>query len=333
MQDITAFTKKRDSEKSNMTPSLKNFFTPQTSIKRSFTAMNGEESIALKRARKYLGSDDEEEVVASPFFGGKRPTMKKIEKQPDLSFEPTTLDKNPEETTNQTTQSIMVVHEEETQVSESPIQSKETVRNLGTDEEVILDSPTGAIRSGDLLNEFQEDADNSVIEEIQASPGYESPEDDPFPPSPPPSGPTIMPLPSRPQAQNTPILHPGMKKAYTPRPSHSIFPETPTPSPILTSQHAVVVQGWKERFLSTSTTTPKLTNTISSRPMTPLHTPLLRRTPVTPLIRKPGSSNVTPTATKTFSSMSSRLAVEQIEEVSPPRGRSACLDRFRYTPR
>jgi hypothetical protein len=295
--------------------------------------MNGEESIALKRARKYLGSDDEEEVVASPFFGGKRPTVNNVANQPDNSFEPTISDGRPNETTNKTTDSIEA-HEEETQVSESPIRTKKPDLNLGTDEEVILDSPTGAIRSADLLNEPKEDADNLVTEEIQASPGYESPEDHRFPPSPPPSGPTIMPLPSRPPPQITPILHPGMKKAYTPRPSHKIFPDTPTPSPILTSQHAIVVQGWKARFLSTSTTTPKLTNTISSRPMTPLHTPLLRRTPVTPLIRKPGSSNViTPTATKAFSSMSSGLAVEQIEEVSPPRGRSVCLDRFRFTPR
>jgi hypothetical protein len=319
MQDITAFSKQRDSEKANTTPSVKQFFTPKVAaMKRSFTAMNGEESISQKRARRYLGSDDEE-VTASPFFSGKQSTVKQLETPPNTASE----------TVEQTTE--VVVSNLQTQVSESPIRPKEPNFDPGMEDEVILDSPTGAIRNGDLLNNSEAILDNPIIEEIQASQGYESPIDDTIPPSPPHLHSTIMPLPSQPPTR-TPILRPGMKKAYTSRPFHTIFPDTPTPSPILTSQHNVVVQGWKERFLSTSAS-PKLSNTISSRPMTPLHTPLLRRTPATPLIRKQGLSKVNTPTRKGYSSVSSRLAVEQIEEVSPPRGRSVCLDQFRFVQR
>ena len=113
-------------------------------------------------------------------------------------------------------------------------------------------------------------------------------------------------------SNHTPILRPGLKKAYTPRPSHSHFPETPTPS----SNHSILVQGWKDRFTS------KFTNTISSRPMTPLHTPIFRRKTVTP----------TSSGSSLGRHVSSKLAVEEIEEVSPPRGRMISLDQFRFTP-
>ena len=308
--------KKRDNEKSNMTISTPKMFTkPQSVMKRSFTAVESDETIAVKRARKYWGSDEDEQFMQSPFFSAKQkirvdemPTQEREEIGLELTEEKEIdglpvdeiMDQENSEELEPAPEQMMETIDQR-QVSESPPRRKPTETIQTNEDEVIPDSPAGPIRSG-ILSIIQPSLTNNP-----------TPEHNTFPPSPPPSRATNPPPKfSLPSHQHTPILHPGMKKAYTPRPSH---PDTPT----LTPQHSVVVQGWKDRFLNTS----KPSNTISNRPMTPLHTPLFRRRPVT-------SSGIdTPTAR--FSS--SKMAVEQIEEVSPPRGRTVCLDQFRFTPR
>jgi hypothetical protein len=205
-----------------------------------------------------------------------------------------------------------------------------------TDDEIVFDSPT-AIRSGNLLNNRQEQniTPSAPDSMVPASPGYTS-NDDEFPPSPPPSCPKPVPPPTK-----TPILRPGMKKAYTPRPSHS---PAPSPTTALSTHQTVVVQSWKAQYLNTSNPekrlfTARLGNSISDRPMTPVHTPLLRRGPMKPVTLgrpvTPGASAarpVTPLSRGRLRDVASRL-VEQIEEVSPPRGRLVSLDRFRFVPR
>ena len=284
--------------------------------------MENEETIAVKRARKYLGSDEDEEFVQSPFFSLKQHTkviMMTGEEMEDLGLEANEkfvqekakdIDPPVDELTDQEDlEELGPVPEGITetidprQVSESPPRGKSTEIILRNEDEVIPDSPAGPIRAGifSLVKSEPRNQQTPVSHTI-------------FPPSPPPSQATNPPPKfSLPSLHRTPILHPGMKKGYTPRPSH---PDTPT----LTPQHSVVIQGWKDRFLNSS----KLSNPISDHPITPLRTPLFRRRPVT------NNGVVTPTMTR-FSS--SRIAVEQIEEVSPPRGRTVCLDHFRFTPR
>ena len=291
------------------------FTKPQSVMKRCFTAMESEETIAVKRAKKYLGSDEDNEFMQSPFFSERQtiraaevPTQDKEEIGLELNEESNLKDPPVDEITGQEdSEELNSAPEQMTettgqlQVSESPPRQKPTETIQTNEDEVIPDSPVCPIRKG-------------IISTISPYPtNNPTPQHNTFPPSPPPSRATNPPpkfsLPSR---QHTPILHPGMKKAYTPRPSH---PDTPT----LTPEHSVVVQGWKDRFFNSS----KLSNTISNSPMTPLHTPVFRRRPVT------SSGVVTPPARFSLS----RMSVEQIEEVSPPRGRSVCLDQFRFTPR
>jgi len=383
LQDITSISRKRDAQKSN-TPepvrTVSSFFKPQSTPKRPFTAVEADESIAVKRARRYLGSSQEDEVAASPFFASKgRQNTEKAVKGTDCSasmgeIAATGIEmehsgaeemSKGEATILETSQDT----EQERQVSESPPRAWTTTDPTPTDEdEVILDSPT-ANRSTHLRpSQITETASTDRSpHEIAASPGYESPEADTFPPSPPPSRPLIMALPTLTSQKitqittrdttttqtitDTPtfisILTTGTKKAYTPRPSHCIFPDTPTPSPgTLNPQHSLMVQGWKEKF-SHSSATPKLFGTISSKPMTPVHTPVLRRA-----VKTPGMGNmiskacVVTTFGKTTTTTSKVMqqvvesdemnemakvsaGVEQIEEVSPPRGRTS-LERFRF---
>lgn len=314
MQDIAPNVQTRDSEKVNTAISMpKMFFKPHSTMKRAFTAVDGEETIALKRARKYLGSDEAEEIVQSPFFSKKRGSV--IVQQPASSeaIEETGLHTNVEEILGNV-ESVDVRRDEEMvetikerQVSESPPRMKATGIIETNEDEVIPDSPAGPIRT----KTFHPDSIDEVNDIFQTSPEFQSNNHNVFLPSPPPSRqnpPPILPRPSN----HTPILRPGTKKAYTPRPSHSNFPDTPTPS-----NHTLIVQGWKDRFTS------KLTNTISNRPITPLHTPILRRKIVTPASASTAGLG---------RHSSSRAGVEEIEEVSPPRGRIVCLDRFRFTP-
>jgi hypothetical protein len=66
LQDITPVVKKLDKEKSNTPPPPKEFV--RTGVKRLWTT-EAEESLAVKRARKYFDVSRETEVSASPFFG------------------------------------------------------------------------------------------------------------------------------------------------------------------------------------------------------------------------------------------------------------------------
>lgn len=264
-----------------------------------------------------MGSDEDKEFMQSPFFSAKQeiranemPTQENEEICLELNEESNLkeLDSPPidEIIYQENSEGLETAPEQMTktidqlQVSESPPPRNPTEIIQSNEDEVIPDSPAGPIRSG-IFSTMRSFLTNNP-----------TPQHNTFPPSPPPSR-TTNPPPKFPHLsrQDTPIRHPGMKRLYTPRPSH---PDTPT----LTPQQSVVVQGLKARFFNSST----LSNTISDRPMTPLHTPAIRRRPVT-------SSGVTPTARFSLS----RMAVEQIEEVSPPRGRSVCLDQFRFTPR
>jgi hypothetical protein len=261
-------------------------------MKRPFTAVDAQETIALKRARRYLTTEEETEAIASPFFS--RRAQDRVQENVSQTTEETT---QPEVEEIEREESIKATDEmeevaDEPQVSESPPRVAPTEVTEMDDEEIISDSPTCPLRTGILptqLNDFNH------TEAIEESPEYQ------LPPSPllSRSGPPIFSLANT----RTPILHPGMKKAYTPRPSHVVFPDTPTPSPT----QNLLIQNWKQRFLNTNST-PRLSNTISTRPMTPLHTPFFK-----------------PRTNPTFSS-----EVDQIED-SPPRGKT-CLDRFRYIP-
>jgi hypothetical protein len=220
--------------------------------------------------------------------------------------------------------------EEVFQVSESPLQTKAMDCAQIYSDEVVFDTPSCPTRTGNLLDTqitFEEAEDP----EIAKSPGFET-KDDNFPPSPPPSRPMsalFMHLPSHP-AEKTPILYPGNKKVYTPRPSHTVFPDTPTLSPVLSQHQSLVVKGWKERFLHHSASsgpftpkssdTPRLGNTISSRPITPLHTPLLRR-------RLPNDADSLRVHTKSIGG--SPVTDDRIED-SPPSKERSNLDRFRF---
>jgi hypothetical protein len=290
-------------------------------MKRSFTAIDGEGTIAVKRARKYLGSDENQEIVESPFFS-KKPTTG-VNKAPHLSsdaIDEARLEMDLELPVKVIGEEIvdkpmneMMKTTEDRQVSESPPRTKPTETSQRDEDYVIPDSPANATRTKPLLTppEIPDDAD----EIIHACPSNNK---NIFPPSPPPSRPTpIFPL----SSNHTPILRPGMKKPYAPRPSHqrTIFPDTPTPLPA----HTTIIQGWKKQFVHT--------NTISNRPITPLHTTVFQRKRVNHGIVRPVSSVE---ARDVVTPISSRLAlVEQIQD-SPPRrdGKAICLDRFRFTP-
>ena len=299
-------------------------------MKRSLTTVNGEESLTMKRAKRYLGSDEESEVVASPFFWRKprdtisdelKRTPKKMKqiKGPDEGNADIaeTITEAVENVDNTLVNVAADETPEERQVSESPPRIKPT-ETVQMSDEVIPDSPSDTIRNQNPECPEQMASDTTLDEVvIQASPGRHSRL---FPPSPPPSNPQIRSL-LPDHSNNTPIIRPGMNNTYTSCPSQKVFPDTPTP--VLSNQHSIVIQGWKERFLHTTTSTPTLTNTISNRPMTPIHTPIFRRRAVTPsIVKRP--------ATSVRKMSSSRLVVDQIEEQSPPRGRGVILDQFRF---
>ena len=263
-------------------------------MKRSFTTTNEEETITLKRARKYLGSpEDERCVVASPFFastGQKTIDMTVSESvtrvsdrdvvESDMRMEVEgSHDLDGDETESQidiTRGKGEGIREEmsddpieQRQVSESPPQKKPfTPVNEHQNNEIIPSSP---ITVRPCLLQFLHNPTSPPLTP-------QSPQTV-LPPSSTSSRPVLLPVPS--QRTATPILRPGMKKAYTPRPSHVKFRDTPIRSPALSAQQAHVVSDWKERFLrsepgTTTSYVPRLTNTISARPMTPLHTPLKR---------------------------------------------------------
>lgn len=358
LRDITPTITKADEQKAN-TPPPKH--TPLNASKRPFTADAGTESIAVKRARKYFTSDEETEAVASPFFSKSTTTIHTSAVAATEKHEPLIVETNEnmetiatveiaemtevgenaeneiqESTVTHTVVGLATPESHETQVSESPPRTKPSESTQIDLDEIILNSPNCPIRTGNFLESQQSEETENI--EIPASPGCEANEDI-FPPSPPPSRPISALFVSRAShhQHKTPIIHPGIKKAYTPRPSHSIFPDTPTPSPpVLSQQHSLVVKGWKERFLHNSASqglftpknndTPKLSKTISSRPMTPLHTPLLRRNHTT---TKPTTPNNRPATTE--NSRRSTVMDDHIEETSPPnKGRSSFLDRFRF---
>lgn len=328
-----------------------------------------------------MWGEEENEITVSPFFAavgtkGKDDPFEKEGRIAIVEEMGTTFVELEKETIEERMieENIVVEIQEDTQeerqVSESPPRTSTADIPAPDEDEVILDSPT-TIRSTNF-NHFQfiessfstdETMEPTTPREIAASPGYESPETDIFPPSPPPSRPTIMALPSKSTMQIntntttqtteittfTPTISSSSKKTVTPRPSHVLFPDTPTPSPAtLNPQHSLLVQGLRERYLHTFSTS-KLQGTISSRPMTPVHTPVLRRGIQTPgmanLMKKMGNkgSGMMKVEKVAFSRMgevekleqvehSDRMEqeeVEQIEEISPPRGRRG-LERFRF---
>ena len=250
----------------------------------------------MKRARKYLGSpEDERCITASPFFTSKNISkttemtvsesvvalaeasvdesdlMMEVEEPDDLDVEEFENEVEvPMDEVLQTANGMVNDIAEQRQVSESPPHKKPLPTTDKDNQEVIPASPI-TIRPS-LLHFLHNSP--STIPNTKSHPS-------PIPTSPPLSRPVFIPRPS--QRTATPILRPGMKKAYTPRPSNVItFPDTPTLSPGLSAQQSHLVDGWKERFLRSEDATPtsrvlRLTNTISARPMTPLHTPLFRR--------------------------------------------------------
>jgi len=273
--------------------SLKN-----SSMKRSFTTLNEEEAITLKRARKYLGNPENERcVTASPFFTStsqntiemtisesvvmasesemeESDVPMEVEELDDLAV--TDAENQVDVPMNEcigTADEIVEDTLEQRQVSESPPQKKPSTTTIDQNSQEVIPSSPIAIRPS-LLHFLHNPSPSSGL------PTPKSLHQSTLSPSPAPTRPVLIPIPS--QRIVTPILRPGMKKAYTPRPSNVKFPDTPTPSPGLSAQQSDLVNGWKERFLRSGEGTPtgyvpRLTNTISSRPMTPLHTPLFRR--------------------------------------------------------
>ena len=199
--------------------------------------------------------------------------------------------------------------EDEPQVAESPPRTNllETAE-LVNEDEIIFNSPPCSARTGIFLG-------NPSTSQASAT---ESPQTQPDPlPSPPASFPE-PPLKFALATDCTPTHQHGTKKPYTPRPSHTAFPDTPMATPT----QSMIIQNWKQRFLhpnSTSTLTPlrankgpsKLHGTISARPITPVRTPLFGK--------------------KTMISSQVVEERDQIED-SPPR-RNFELEHFKYTSR
>jgi XPG I-region/XPG N-terminal domain len=317
-QDITEQVTKRDAEKANIPTTRKSLFRPQPTMKRAFTVVGSEERLAVKRARKYLGEEDEDTpTVQSPFFA-KAPqpvAADKVAEDEDMGkeneeyVEALLLDENPEEgndddvlpmneimaiadSAEESDDDILPVDEpstieEATQVQESPPRIHQQIQ---TDDEIIPDSPSNPTRTRPLS-------------EIQSFIYKPTEPQDPLP-SPPPSRPSL------PTPSTRPILRPGMsKKPYTPRPSgkRDVFPDTPTPSP----QQALLIQSWKEHFTHSLKT---------ARPLTPT-TPKPRAKPLTPGVGRPASHSGLKLA-----------SLDQIE-VSPPTKRpSTGLGRSRFIP-
>jgi hypothetical protein len=345
LRDITPTIVHADEQTKNTPPPN----STQNGVKRSFSANEGSESIAVKRARRFFASD-EKEVVASPFFSRNDhvtvlPISTVKERRSTSVFE--TIDTQstdgslivnparstpdqPAENNIESPGAVVENVEDELQVSESPPQTKEKVPLEPHSDEVVLDSPT-CNRTDDRLDT------QTTEEEIGECNVPNSPCQEPnvkvFPLSPPPSRPTsaiFLPRPSHP-SQSTPIMHPGIRKAFTPRPSHNVFPDTPIASPTLSPHQSLVVKGWKERFFHNSASSspglftpkgndsPKIGNSMSARPMTPLHTPLLRRNPP----NKPSETNVPVKFGR------SRIIGDQIED-PVDNGGSPNLDRFRF---
>ena len=256
--------------------------------------MNEEETIISKRARNYLGSSEDRCITASPFFTSKSSETEEtttaepvgiladvfMEENSLLVEEPENIatadesENQPERPTDEVAHTAVEILDrtaQQRQVSESPPSKKPLKTTENDNQEVIPSSPI-PIRP-------------SLLQFLYGNPPTPSltdpkPQTPPLDTSPPPSRPVFIPLPS--QRIATPILRPGMKKAYTPRPSNVTFPDTPTLTPRLSAQQSHLVNGWKERFLRTEEATPtshapRLTNTISTRPVTPLHTPLFSR--------------------------------------------------------
>ena len=161
------------------------FSEPQSGAKRPFTDMDNEEKIAVKRARKYLGSEeDDDEVMQSPFFSTKRgATIVEGVMSPepieeiDTDMDDEEIQGNIEEAEVEVGDEMMET--EERQVSESPprITSTDTTEMKG--DEVIPDSPIGPVRTQAFQTEIT-DEDNTVL----ASPECHSNNHNIFPPSP-----------------------------------------------------------------------------------------------------------------------------------------------------
>ena len=178
----------------------------------------------------------------------------------------------------------------EFQVGESPTPARTADPEHVNEDDVILDSPTAPRQIEDTsIVRTEEAAVAETDDEEISSPAPADIIQAHLPPSPLPSRPntpTVIPLPSS-DSQHSRIFYPGMKKAHIPRPSHNGFPDTPAASPVLSGTQSAVVQGWKERFLHIATPSrpsfaPRLSNTIASRPITPLHTPFFRRNEIRP---------------------------------------------------
>ena len=311
---------------------------PQSAIKRSFTIVESEERLAVKRARKYLVGDHENtSAVKSPFFAtvdetqlGK--TADAVEEVPIVLEEcwetiPTIHDSADENEDDILSLDDVVViddsaeeneddlwpvdatssAEAEPQVQESPPRIK---RLTVTNDEVIPDSPSDAIRI-------------RALTEIRSF-TYE-PVDVAGPPTLPPSPPFSHPAIATPSSTR-PILRPGMaKKPYTPRPSSmkkDFFHETPdTPSP----QQASLIQSWKARFSHSLAISASGLMTPAETPKSRIERPKSRVTPVTPgMARRPASHAGEWKHLKL-------AGVDQIEG-SPPKRPRTSLDQFRFIP-
>ena len=340
LQDITEKTIKRDAERGNTPITPEKPLNSQSLTKRPFTVVESEERLAVKRARKYLGGPDEvTSVVQSPFFAGvvetqlgKRtsnavegvaivleecwemmPTVHDSADENDDNILPVdetiVIDDSAEEKEDDIVpvDAASSAEDEPPQVQESPPPIK---RPTVTDDEVIPDSPSDAIRIR-ALTEIQSFMDRAV--DVERPPT--------LPPSPPSSRLTI-PSPS----STRPILRPGMaKKPYTPRPSsmkRDIFPDTPdTPSP----QQASLIKSWKERFSSSFAISTSGLMTPVESPKSRIETPKGRVKPVMPgMARRPASHGVEWKHLKL-------AGVDQIEG-SPPKRPRTSLDQFRFIP-
>jgi len=298
LQDITSEVKTAEINKLNRTSSVRDFFKPKEGRKRALTAGEADETISTKRMKRFFGSQDDIQTTASPFFSRKiESSDDDIQPMPwisEIAHTPDNFDETQEnEHIEQEALRVEKPGEEnpgEFQVGKSPTPTRTADPEDVAEDDVILDSPTAPQQIEDTsIVRLEEAAVAETDDEEISSPAPAAIMPAHLPPSPLPSRPntpTVIPLPSS-EPLRSRIFYPGMKKAHIPRPSHNCFPDTPAASPVLSGTQSAVVQGWKERFLHTATpsrpsSAPKLSNTIASHPITPLHTPFFRRNDIRP---------------------------------------------------
>jgi hypothetical protein len=283
-------------------------------MKRSMTTP--EESITAKRAKRYMNMDDLTETQASPFFTSGpvsgvhiKETLAGEDKETDNVADVidsegkgnSSFAKN-DDLDEQMLEDVRKHDEPQQHVCEMP----NGVSSLTEDEGIVApDPPTddgegGSVVRASNLNEANHPPESRL--RAQGSRGRFSLNRS----SSTSTSSLFYPRPSHVKNPMTPILIPGNKKHFTPRPSYRVFPDTPS-TPSLTTQQDIV-QGWKGKFMFTPSSSAP--SSVSRRPMTPVQTPLFRQAGVNQRIE---------------------MATEEIGEISPPRPmKRISLGEFRY---